>query len=129
VAAVVEHVLVFYDLHSQRICIRGCFNQFQVLRHDRILRDGLIDLGAQNIDVDIRLVIYNQLEGLAERNAVDGFIVCETAGFSLHAGVATKANERTKLERLCRYITRPAVSTTRLSLTRNGQVRYELKTP
>ena len=28
--------------------------------------------------------------------------VGESAGFSLHAGVATKANERTKLERLCR---------------------------
>jgi hypothetical protein len=55
--------------------------------------------------------------------------VGKTAGFSLHAGVATKANERAKLERLCRYITRPAVSTKRLSLTRNGQVRYELKTP
>ena len=53
----------------------------------------------------------------------------EVAGFSLHAGVATKAHERTKLERLCRYIARPAVSTKRLSLTRNGQVRYELKTP
>ena len=45
--------------------------------------------------------------------------VGETAGFSLHAGVATKANERAKLERLCRYITRPAISTKRLSLTRN----------
>ena len=55
--------------------------------------------------------------------------VGEAAGFSLHAGVATKANERTKLERLCRYITRPAVSTKRLSMTRNGRVRYELKTP
>ena len=55
--------------------------------------------------------------------------VGEAAGFSLHAGVATKANERTKLERLCRYITRPAVSTKRLSITRNGKVRYELKTP
>jgi len=52
----------------------------------------------------------------------------EVAGFSLHAGVATKANERSKLERLCRYITRPAVSTKRLSMTRNGRVRYELKT-
>lgn len=31
----------------------------------------------------------------------------EAAGFSLHAGAATKANERAKLERLCRYITRP----------------------
>ena len=55
--------------------------------------------------------------------------VANVAGFSLHAGVATKANERAKLERLCRYITRPAVSTKRLSMTRNGRVRYELKTP
>ena len=55
--------------------------------------------------------------------------VGKVAGFSLHAGVATRAHERHKLERLCRYITRPAVSTKRLALTRNGQVRYELKTP
>lgn len=55
--------------------------------------------------------------------------VGETDGFSLHAGVATKANERAKLERLCRYITRPPISTKRLSLTRNGQLHYELKTP
>ena len=55
--------------------------------------------------------------------------VGNVAGFSLHAGVATKTNERAKLERLCRYITRPAISMKRLSLTRNGQVRYELKTP
>jgi len=32
------------------------------------------------------------------------------AGFSLRAGVAAKANQRDKLERLCRYITRPAIS-------------------
>ena len=55
--------------------------------------------------------------------------VGNVAGFSLHAGVATKANERVKLERLCRYITRPAVSTKRLSMTQNGRVRYELKAP
>jgi len=53
-------------------------------------------------------------------------MVSEVAGFSLHAGVVTKTNERAKLERLCRYITRPAVSTKRLSITRNGRVRYEL---
>ena len=50
-------------------------------------------------------------------------------GFSLHAGVAAKAHERKNLERLCRYITRPPVAEKRLSLTRNGMVRYELKTP
>ena len=52
--------------------------------------------------------------------------VGNVAGFSLHAGVAARAHERDKLERLCRYIARPAVSAKRLSMTRNGQVRYEL---
>ena len=45
----------------------------------------------------------------------------QAVGFSLHAGVATKANQRDKLERLCRYITRPAVSEKRLSLTNQGK--------
>jgi hypothetical protein len=58
-----------------------------------------------------------------------GDAVGKVAGFSLHAGVATKAHERTKLERLCRYISRPALSEKRLSLTSNGKVRYQLKTP
>ena len=53
----------------------------------------------------------------------------KVAGFSLHAGVAAKAHERNKLERLCRYISRPAVSEKRLSLTAQGKVRYQLKTP
>ena len=43
--------------------------------------------------------------------------------------MASEAHEREKLERLCRYITRPAVSTERLSLTAQGNVRYRLKTP
>ena len=53
----------------------------------------------------------------------------QAAGFSLHAGVAATAQRRDKLERLCRYITRPAVSEKRLSLTNQGKVRYALKTP
>src|SRR5690554_3283001 len=53
----------------------------------------------------------------------------KVAGSSLHAGVAARADERKKLERLCRYISRPAVSEKRLSLTRGGNVRYQLKTP
>ena len=50
----------------------------------------------------------------------------KVAGFSLHAGVAARAQERQKLERLCRYISRPAVSEKRLSLTPNGNVRYDV---
>jgi hypothetical protein len=55
--------------------------------------------------------------------------VGQVAGFSLHAGVAAKAPQRQKLERLCRYISHPAVSQQRLSLTPNGNVRCQLKTP
>jgi hypothetical protein len=51
------------------------------------------------------------------------------AGFSLHAGVAARSDERKKLERLCRYVSRPAVSEKRLSLTSYGNIRYQLKTP
>ena len=54
--------------------------------------------------------------------------VAKASGFSLHAGVAAQAWERQKLERLARYITRPAVSEKRLSLTSSGNIRYKLKT-
>ena len=57
-----------------------------------------------------------------------GIKECE-AGFSLHAGVAARGSQRGKLACICRYIARPAVSGKRLSLTANGQVRYQLKTP
>jgi hypothetical protein len=40
-----------------------------------------------------------------------------------------EAYQRDKLERLCRYIARPAVSEKRLSLLDDGRIRYELKTP
>ena len=56
-----------------------------------------------------------------------GSRVVNYAGFSLHAGVA--ATQRDKLERLCRYVSRPAVSEKRLAITAHGQVRYQLKTP
>jgi hypothetical protein len=54
--------------------------------------------------------------------------VGKVAGFSLHAGVAARADQRQKFERLCRYIIRPAIAEKCLSLTSNGNVRYQLKT-
>ena len=52
--------------------------------------------------------------------------VAESSGFSLHAGIAAKASQRDKVERLARYVSRPPVATERLSLTRGGNVRYAL---
>jgi len=56
-------------------------------------------------------------------------LVSRQGGFSLHAGVACKSTQRKKLERLCRYITRPAIAEQRLSLASNGNVIVGLKTP
>lgn len=41
----------------------------------------------------------------------------------------SNAQDRRKLERLCRYITRSGVSEKRLAITTYGKVRYQLKTP
>ena len=50
-------------------------------------------------------------------------------GFSLHAGLDIEPHQRTKLERLCRYVSRPPIAEERLALTSSGQVRYQLKSP
>ncbi|MDP3662818.1 MAG: IS91 family transposase [Nitrosomonas sp.] len=50
-------------------------------------------------------------------------------GFSLHAGVRYAMNQRNKLERLCRYITRPAIADERLARNKDGQIVLTLKTP
>jgi hypothetical protein len=55
--------------------------------------------------------------------------LANTSGFSLYAGVSNNADEPDKLERLCRYISCPAISEQRLSITSHGKVRYKLKTP
>ena len=55
--------------------------------------------------------------------------VAQGAGFSLHAGIGVEADQRTKLDRLASYVSRPPVSIERLTLTAQGQVRYRLKTP
>ena len=54
--------------------------------------------------------------------------VAQAAGFSLHAGIGIEAAAREKLERLCRYVSRPAVAEERLALTERGDVRVQLKT-
>lgn len=56
-------------------------------------------------------------------------LVAKNLGFSLHAGVAMTGTERDKIEKLCRYITRPAIALERLSLNQRGQVVYTRKKP
>jgi hypothetical protein len=65
---------------------------------------------------------------MAEQGLASG-CAANVAVVSLHAGVMSNAQDRGKLERLFRYITRSAVSEKRLAITTYGKVRYQLKTP
>lgn len=56
-------------------------------------------------------------------------LVAKNGGFSLHAGVTMTGAQRNKIEKLCRYIARPAVALERLSFNHRGQVVYTLKKP
>jgi len=48
-------------------------------------------------------------------------------GFSLHAAISVPRYRRNELEKLIRYTARPSISTERMSLTKNGDIKYELK--
>lgn len=65
----------------------------------------------------------------AARRCIHPNAVCRRAGFSLHAAVRCAADERKRLEQLCRYITRPALANERVQCNAAGQVVLKLKTP
>jgi hypothetical protein len=53
----------------------------------------------------------------------------DRSGFSLNVAVACQSHQQDRLERLCRYVTRPAICLELLSTNAAGQVSYELKHP
>jgi hypothetical protein len=70
------------------------------------------------------------LRGAMPRQGKAGQPLCaDIDGFSLHAAVRVEAHDRKRLEQLCRYITRPALSDERVQLNAAGQVELKLKTP
>lgn len=64
-----------------------------------------------------------------EVEKINAQTVAKGGGFTLHAGVSAKSNQRDKVERLCRYIARPSVPTHRMERLADGKISYELKTP
>jgi hypothetical protein len=63
----------------------------------------------------------------SEPTFLPGELCADWEGFSLHAKVRVEADDRVRLERLCRYIARPPIATERLSLTPDGRVAYGLR--
>ena len=52
---------------------------------------------------------------------------CLASGFNLHAGPCIGGNDRRRLERLCRYVSRPALSEARLEEHQDGRIIFHLK--
>jgi hypothetical protein len=55
--------------------------------------------------------------------------LAEVDGFTLHANVRIHGRKKKQLERLCRYMARPAIASKRLELLKDGRVRYRLRHP
>ena len=69
------------------------------------------------------------LQGAMPRDADFKQTLCaDIDGLSLHAAVRCGADDRLALERLCRYITRPALANERARTNAAGQVVLKLKT-
>ena len=58
----------------------------------------------------------------AQPESIGSILLAKQPGFSLHAATVCEATQRDKLEKLCRYITRPAIANERLSSNERGQV-------
>jgi hypothetical protein len=56
-------------------------------------------------------------------------LTADRDGFSLNAAVSCQSYQRDRLERLCRYVTRPAICLDRLTVRADGKIQYELKNP
>ena len=69
---------------------------------------------------------HEGVDGVADTEASDR--VAQVGGMSLHADVAVPAHDRRRLERLCRYVSRPPLASERLEERPDGTLTLRLKT-
>ena len=74
-----------------------------------------------------RIVKVGDEVDLEDLTVAPGQRCAAVAGFSVHAGICIPANDRMRLEKLCRYAGRPPLATERLSVLSDGRLLYRLK--
>ena len=102
------------------------------------------DDGEQNLILDLQgasvqsKIALGERQGLSVRKIgsfgepgelpfIDGPMSATFGGFSLHAAVCIKADQRLELEKLCRYLARPPIAEGRLERSLAGDVIYRFK--
>lgn len=98
-------------------------------------QDALDELGAASIRYRIaagpgtgQRVLALRTPSLARSHSPKPLTV-DRDGFSLNACVACDARQRARLERVARYVTRPAIALDRLSVDDHGRIALELRHP
>ena len=67
---------------------------------------------------------FGCVSGLPE---LKGRLCTYLGGFSLHIAISVSRHQRDKLNKLIRYTAHLSVSTKRISLTKNGDIKDEIK--
>ena len=126
-----------------RVIETGLIQRAGLTRASRA-RTGVVTLiqrfgSALNLNVHLHMIILDggaggrtltlKNPGLQRTEAQPKPFTVDRDGFSVNAAVACQPHQRQRLERLCRYVTRPAICLERLSTDAAGQVIYELKHP
>lgn len=83
--------------------------------------------GATGADAGKRTARVGRADLAVDPNAAGSSLCAVLGGFSLHAGVFVRGSDRQGLERLCRYMGRPALASERLEQLADGRLRYRLR--
>jgi hypothetical protein len=81
----------------------------------RVVSGAEVVIGGVNIPHCARI-----FHRLLRPGKITAYNLARVAGFSLHAASVCEAHQRSRLERLCRYFTRPPIATKRLSVDDRG---------
>jgi hypothetical protein len=76
-----------------------------------------------------RLRLGNRLWPSEGDGTITSSSCVSAGGYSVHAATAIKPHERERLERLVRYMARPAISDERVTVVDENTIRLRLKTP
>jgi len=84
---------------------------------------GMIATG-ERAGMRVRRVLADPADGIRT-----GHLCFASRGFSLHAATTVDADDRTALERLCKYVARPPLAAGRLRKVSDDLLSFRLKTP
>jgi hypothetical protein len=127
--------------HLQSLCVKLAERILRMLKRKGAIKEPVDDeatTGGEAVDPLKACTLEALTAGHREREGGAGDhgggsgkqrnkLVVEVEGFNLEATRTVAADDRGKLEELCRYLLRPALALNRLSLDEDGNVLYRLR--